>query len=95
MVYAVLAGFLHFFVLAAFCWLCVEAIHLYILLVEVFESETSRWLYYYLSAYGFPLLVVPISMAIDYRSYCGRPKDQEWYVCLCYEFFFSNHFFPK
>ncbi|KAL7845167.1 hypothetical protein AOLI_G00233590 [Acnodon oligacanthus] len=70
----VLAGFLHFFLLSAFCWLCVEAVQLYVLLVEVFESETSRRKYYYLSAYGFPLLVVAISTAIDYRSYGGSPR---------------------
>uniref|UniRef100_A0AAR2IVT7 Adhesion G protein-coupled receptor L1a n=1 Tax=Pygocentrus nattereri TaxID=42514 RepID=A0AAR2IVT7_PYGNA len=70
----VLAGFLHFFLLSAFCWLCVEAVQLYVLLVEVFESETSRRKYYYLSAYGFPLLVVAISAAIDYRSYGGSPR---------------------
>uniref|UniRef100_A0A4W4HK15 Adhesion G protein-coupled receptor L1a n=1 Tax=Electrophorus electricus TaxID=8005 RepID=A0A4W4HK15_ELEEL len=69
----VLAGLLHFFLLSVFCWLCVEAVQLYVLLVEVFESETSRRKYYYLSAYGFPLLVVAISAAIDYRSY-GNPK---------------------
>uniref|UniRef100_A0A8B9H6N9 Adhesion G protein-coupled receptor L1 n=1 Tax=Astyanax mexicanus TaxID=7994 RepID=A0A8B9H6N9_ASTMX len=57
-----------------FCWLCVEAVQLYVLLVEVFESETSRRKYYYLSAYGFPLLVVAISVAIDYRSYGGSPR---------------------
>lgn len=50
-----------------------ETVQLYVLMVEVFESETSRRKYYYLSAYGFPTLVVAISTAIDYRSY-GGPK---------------------
>ncbi|XP_059409060.1 adhesion G protein-coupled receptor L1-like isoform X3 [Carassius carassius] len=67
----VLAGLLHFFLLSVFCWLCMETVQLYVLLVEVFESETSRRKYYYLSAYGFPSLVVAISTAIDYRSYGG------------------------
>uniref|UniRef100_A0A9J7Y0I1 Adhesion G protein-coupled receptor L1-like n=1 Tax=Cyprinus carpio carpio TaxID=630221 RepID=A0A9J7Y0I1_CYPCA len=69
----VLAGLLHFFLLSVFCWLCMETVQLYVLMVEVFESETSRRKYYYLSAYGFPSLVVAISTAIDYRSY-GGPK---------------------
>uniref|UniRef100_A0A8C1X0L6 Adhesion G protein-coupled receptor L1 n=1 Tax=Cyprinus carpio TaxID=7962 RepID=A0A8C1X0L6_CYPCA len=69
----VLAGLLHFFLLSVFCWLCMETVQLYVLMVEVFESETSRRKYYYLSAYGFPTLVVAISTAIDYRSY-GGPK---------------------
>ncbi|XP_051982801.1 adhesion G protein-coupled receptor L1-like isoform X1 [Xyrauchen texanus] len=69
----VLAGLLHFFLLSVFCWLCMETVQLYVLMVEVFESETSRRKYYYLTAYGFPTLVVAISTAIDYRSY-GGPK---------------------
>ncbi|XP_030635626.1 adhesion G protein-coupled receptor L1 [Chanos chanos] len=68
----VLAGLLHFFLLAVFCWLCVEAVQLYVLQMEVFESESSRRKYYYLSAYGFPALVVAVSAAIDYRSYGSK-----------------------
>ncbi|XP_072925357.1 adhesion G protein-coupled receptor L1 isoform X4 [Hemitrygon akajei] len=65
----IIAGFLHFFFLAAFSWMCLEGVHLYLMLVEVFESEYSRKKYYYLCGYCFPALVVGISAAIDYRSY--------------------------
>ncbi|KAG7460259.1 hypothetical protein MATL_G00219500 [Megalops atlanticus] len=65
----IFAGLLHFFFLAAFCWLCLEGVQLYLMLVEVFESEYSRKKYYYLCGYCFPALVVGISAAIDYRSY--------------------------
>lgn len=65
----IFAGLLHYFFLAAFSWLCLEGVYLYLLLVEVFESEYSRTKYYYLGGYCFPALVVGIAAAIDYRSY--------------------------
>ncbi|XP_061905343.1 adhesion G protein-coupled receptor L1-like isoform X1 [Entelurus aequoreus] len=65
----IFAGLLHFFFLAAFSWMCLEGVQLYLMLVEVFESEYSRKKYYYLCGYCFPALVVGISAAVDYRSY--------------------------
>ncbi|KAL8211761.1 UNVERIFIED_CONTAM: Adhesion G protein-coupled receptor L1, partial [Gekko kuhli] len=65
----IFAGLLHYFFLAAFSWMCLEGIHLYLMLLEVFESEYSRKKYYYLGGYCFPALVVGIAAAIDYRSY--------------------------
>lgn len=42
---------------------------LYVMLIEVFEAEKSRLRWYYLVAYGAPLLVVGISCIIDPLSY--------------------------
>lgn len=39
------------------------------MLIEVFEAEKSRLRWYYLVAYGAPLLVVAISCIIDPLSY--------------------------
>ncbi|XP_010883704.2 adhesion G protein-coupled receptor L2 isoform X2 [Esox lucius] len=69
LVCSIIAGVLHFFFLAAFAWMCLEGVQLYLMLVEVFESEFSRRKYYYISGYLFPTVVVGISAAIDYRSY--------------------------
>ncbi|KAG7487729.1 hypothetical protein MATL_G00026930 [Megalops atlanticus] len=66
---SIIAGILHFFFLAAFAWMCLEGVQLYLMLVEVFESEYSRKKYYYLSGYLIPAIVVGVSAAIDYRSY--------------------------
>lgn len=71
----ILAGLLHFFSLSAFSWLCLEGVQLYLMLVEVFETEHSRRKYYYLCGYVFPALVVGISAAVDYRSY---GTDKAW-----------------
>ncbi|KAG8555298.1 hypothetical protein GDO81_017657 [Engystomops pustulosus] len=66
---AILAGFLHYFFLVAFAWMCLEGVQLYLMLVEVFESEYSRKKYYYVVGYLFPAIVVGVSAAIDYKSY--------------------------
>ncbi|XP_033822887.1 adhesion G protein-coupled receptor L3 isoform X3 [Periophthalmus magnuspinnatus] len=66
---AVFAALLHFFFLAAFTWMFLEGVQLYIMLVEVFESEHSRTKYFYLAGYGVPAIIVAVSAAVDYRSY--------------------------
>ena len=49
---SVIAGMLHYFFLAAFAWMCLEGIQLYVMLIEVFEAERSRKRWYYLAGYG-------------------------------------------
>uniref|UniRef100_A0A8C1RXG9 Adhesion G protein-coupled receptor L3 n=1 Tax=Cyprinus carpio TaxID=7962 RepID=A0A8C1RXG9_CYPCA len=66
---AVFAALLHFFFLSAFTWMFLEGVQLYIMLVEVFESEHSRRRYFYLAGYGIPALIVAVSAAVDYHSY--------------------------
>ncbi|KAL5015993.1 hypothetical protein ScPMuIL_005582 [Solemya velum] len=66
---AVIAGFLHFFFLASFAWMCLEGIQLYVMLIEVFEAEKSRIKWYYLFGYGLPALIVGIAAAVDHTGY--------------------------
>ena len=49
---SIIAGLLHYCFLAAFAWMCMEGIQLYVMLVEVFEAERSRVHCYYIAAYG-------------------------------------------
>ncbi|KAK6300951.1 hypothetical protein J4Q44_G00290490 [Coregonus suidteri] len=65
----IFAGLLHFSLLSVFCWLCLEAVELYLLQGEVFEGRTSRRKYFYLCGYFLPGVVVSVSAAIDYRGY--------------------------
>ncbi|XP_031782243.1 latrophilin Cirl isoform X2 [Nasonia vitripennis] len=65
----IVAGLLHFFFLCAFAWMFLEGFQLYVMLIEVFEAEKSRLRWYYLVAYGAPLLVVGISCVIDSSGY--------------------------
>ncbi|XP_037090639.1 LOW QUALITY PROTEIN: latrophilin Cirl-like [Pollicipes pollicipes] len=64
----VLAGLMHFFLMAAFFWLFFEAFQLYVTLT-VFEGERSRLKWYYVAAYGIPLLIVAVSCVVDPISY--------------------------
>lgn len=64
-----IAGCLHFLFLSVFAWTCLEGVQLYIMLIEVFEAERSRTMYYYLVGYGIPALIVGISAAVDYTGY--------------------------
>ncbi|KAB7506979.1 Adhesion G protein-coupled receptor L3, partial [Armadillidium nasatum] len=66
---SVVAGLLHYFFLAAFAWMLLEGFQLYITLIEVFEAEKSRVRWYYVTAYGFPAVVVAVSAFIDPNSY--------------------------
>ncbi|KAK6619841.1 hypothetical protein RUM44_006240 [Polyplax serrata] len=65
----VVAGLLHFVFLCAFAWMFLEGFHLYIMLIEVFEVEKSRIRWYYMFAYGAPLIIVCISCVVDPLSY--------------------------
>eukprot|EP00057_Strongylocentrotus_purpuratus_P020546 XP_011675020.1 PREDICTED: latrophilin-2 isoform X5 [Strongylocentrotus purpuratus] len=77
---AVIALLLHYFFLSAFAWMCLEGIQLYIMLVEVFEAESSRRKYYYPFGYVLPLVIVGISAAVDFEGY-GTPD----YCWMCAE----------
>ncbi|XP_031336260.1 latrophilin Cirl [Photinus pyralis] len=64
-----IAAFLHYFFLCAFVWMFFEGFQLYVMLIEVFESEKSRLRWYYFIAYGLPLLIVSISGAVFPTGY--------------------------
>ncbi|XP_075903940.1 adhesion G protein-coupled receptor L1 isoform X2 [Nelusetta ayraudi] len=69
---SIIAGLLHFSLLSVFCWLCLEAVELYLLQREVFEGRNSRRKYFYLCGYSIPSLVVAVSAAIDFRGYSSK-----------------------
>nr|XP_006820674.1 PREDICTED: latrophilin-3-like [Saccoglossus kowalevskii] len=66
---AVFAGLMHYFFLAAFAWMCLEGVQLYIMLVLVFAQEKSRIYLYYITGYGVPAIIVGISAAIKHDGY--------------------------
>lgn len=67
---SVLAGFLHYLLLAAFAWAFLDSFHLYILLGET-DIQPDRWRlkWYSCVAYGVPAIVVAVSALIDPASY--------------------------
>uniref|UniRef100_A0A8B9YHC4 Adhesion G-protein coupled receptor G6 n=1 Tax=Bos mutus grunniens TaxID=30521 RepID=A0A8B9YHC4_BOSMU len=59
-----IAALLHFFLLAAFTWMGLEAIHMYIALVKVFNTYIRRYiLKFCIVGWGVPILVVSIVLA--------------------------------
>ncbi|XP_073645765.1 adhesion G-protein coupled receptor G6 isoform X3 [Tursiops truncatus] len=59
-----IAALLHFFLLATFTWMGLEAIHMYIALVKVFNTYIRRYiLKFCIIGWGLPALVVSIVLA--------------------------------
>ncbi|XP_036407888.1 adhesion G protein-coupled receptor E2-like isoform X1 [Megalops cyprinoides] len=65
---AFVAGLLHFFFLAAFCWMCLEGVQLYRMVVLVFNT-TFRPLYMMAVGYGIPAVIVIVSAIINAEGY--------------------------
>lgn len=65
---AVVAGLLHFFFLAAFCWMCLEGIQLFRMVVLVFNT-TFKPLYMMAGGYGVPAVIVTITALVNAEGY--------------------------
>ncbi|XP_068571913.1 adhesion G-protein coupled receptor G2 [Cebidichthys violaceus] len=64
------AWFLHYFLLVTFTWMGLEAVHMYLALVKVFNTHISRYmLKFSLIGWGVPMIVVIIVIAIDKDNY--------------------------
>lgn len=66
---SVVAGLLHYFFLAAFAWMCIEGIHLYLIVVGVIYNKGFLHRNFYIFGYGSPAVVVTISAALGYKYY--------------------------
>ncbi|PIK53660.1 hypothetical protein BSL78_09426 [Apostichopus japonicus] len=65
------AIFMHYFYLAVFVWMLIEGVHLYLEIVQVFSrfDGKSKTVYYIIGGWGFPFIIVAVSVAIRWRSY--------------------------
>ncbi|XP_044057061.1 adhesion G protein-coupled receptor L4 [Siniperca chuatsi] len=66
---SVIAGLLHYFFLAAFAWMCIEGIHLYLIVVGVIYNKGFLHRNFYIFGYGSPAVVVAISATFGYKYY--------------------------
>ncbi|XP_016112885.1 CD97 antigen-like [Sinocyclocheilus grahami] len=82
---AIVAGLLHFFFLSAFCWMLLEGVQLYRMVVLVFHT-TLKHLYMYLLGYGVPLVIVAVS-AIAFPK--GYGTDRHCWLSLDRYFIWS------
>ncbi|MEE6494681.1 hypothetical protein FKM82_001840, partial [Ascaphus truei] len=66
---AIIAGSLHYFFLAAFAWMCIEGIHLYLIVVGVIYNRGFLHKNFYIFGYCSPAIVVGISAVLGYKYY--------------------------
>ncbi|KAM9848895.1 adhesion G protein-coupled receptor L4 [Aulostomus maculatus] len=66
---SVIAGLLHYFFLAAFAWMCIEGIHLYLIVVGVIYNKGFLHRNFYMFGYGSPAVVVAISATLGSKYY--------------------------
>ncbi|XP_061902658.1 mucin-5AC-like [Entelurus aequoreus] len=74
------AWFLHYFLLVAFTWMGLEAVHMYLAIVKVFNTHISRYmLKFSVAGWGIPMIVVIVVIAVDKDNYgqvsYGRYSD--------------------
>ncbi|XP_053567795.1 adhesion G-protein coupled receptor G6 [Bombina bombina] len=76
------AALLHFFLLATFTWMALEAVHMYIALVKVFNTYIRRYiLKFCIIGWGIPAVVVAIVLASTHsdsaygKSYYGKDTN--------------------
>ncbi|XP_051543039.1 adhesion G-protein coupled receptor G2-like [Myxocyprinus asiaticus] len=64
------AFFLHYFLLVSFTWMGLEALHMYLAIVKVFNNYMSRYmLKFSLVGWGVPLIVVIILIVVNKDNY--------------------------
>ncbi|XP_076617091.1 uncharacterized protein adgrg2a isoform X2 [Chaetodon auriga] len=64
------AFFLHYFLLTSFTWAGLEALHMYLSVVQVFTPYLSRYmLKFSLMGWGIPLIVVIVVISVDKDNY--------------------------
>ncbi|XP_071499373.1 uncharacterized protein [Diadema antillarum] len=60
----------HYTITAMFCWMLIEGVHLYVMLIKVFGAA-NHIKKYFLAGWGIPLLVVGISAGVFYKDYAA------------------------
>ncbi|XP_051463932.1 adhesion G-protein coupled receptor G2 isoform X1 [Apus apus] len=64
------AAFLHYFLLASFTWMGLEAFHMYLALVKVFNTYVQRYiLKFCIVGWGLPAVVVSVVLAVSTENY--------------------------
>ncbi|KFQ52607.1 putative G-protein coupled receptor 144, partial [Nestor notabilis] len=62
-------AFLHLFFMAAFSWMLVEGLLLWSKVVAVNMSEDKRMKFYYVTGWGFPVVIVGVTLATSFDKY--------------------------
>ncbi|XP_035524672.1 adhesion G-protein coupled receptor G4 [Morone saxatilis] len=76
------AATLHYFLLASFTWMGLEALHMYFALVKVFNTYVPSYILKFCAVgWGVPLVIVSLVLAIDKDAY-GSAEPEESAVVL-------------
>ncbi|XP_076337719.1 uncharacterized protein LOC143239936 isoform X2 [Tachypleus tridentatus] len=71
----VVAILIHYFLLTSLAWMCVEAVNMYQMLIQVFASTETHFLAKRcFLAWGLPLLIVGITAGINFEEYGYKNK---------------------
>eukprot|EP00794_Sanderia_malayensis_P014271 gene14271-15758_t len=77
-----IAVLLHYFVLASFCWMNVEALNIYRCFVLVFKQASSKFLLKAsIFAWGVPLVIVALTSAISRLRNYAKQSGEGW-ICI-------------
>ncbi|XP_048347243.1 adhesion G protein-coupled receptor E5 isoform X2 [Sphaerodactylus townsendi] len=66
---AIVAGLMHYFFLSAFCWMLLEGVELYLMVIQVFRTHNLKHWHLIFMGYGLPAVVVGIAASINPRGY--------------------------
>ncbi|XP_003496479.1 adhesion G protein-coupled receptor L4 isoform X2 [Cricetulus griseus] len=69
LVCSIIAGLLHYFFLAAFAWMCIEGLHLYLVVVGIIYNKGFLHKNFYIFGYLSPAVVVGFSASLGYKYY--------------------------
>ncbi|KAM6924195.1 adhesion G-protein coupled receptor G6-like [Xenentodon cancila] len=76
------AAALHYFLLASFTWMGLEAVHMYFALVKVFNTYVPMYILKFCAVgWGIPLVIVSLVLAIDKDAY-GSSLPKKTLVAL-------------
>ncbi|NWX19260.1 AGRG4 protein, partial [Aegotheles bennettii] len=71
------AVLLHYFLLAAFTWMCLESVHFYLALVKVFNVYVPKYiLKCFIAGWGIPAIVITIVLIIN-KDFYGNGSHSE------------------
>ncbi|XP_035397562.1 adhesion G-protein coupled receptor G4 [Cygnus atratus] len=72
------AALLHYFLLAAFTWMCLESVHFYLSLVKVFNIYIPKYiLKCCIAGWGIPAIVIIIVLIINKDFYGGGSQSEK------------------
>ncbi|NWU31159.1 AGRG4 protein, partial [Dyaphorophyia castanea] len=97
-----MAMLLHYFLLAAFTWMCLESLHFYLALVKVFNVYVPKYiLKCCIAGWGIPAIVITLVLITNkdfygngllseshpYSNFCWIQDNTVFYVSVVFYFF--------